>query len=240
MSTTAVPSLFPAFLSTEPFARSSAEELERNPISPLLDVAMVQANAQGAYVWRFDRANSAAELAAFAGPNLQQAIRRIVGKLPAMHWQRTTTVVLPSQAASDWRFADFPEFRSGKFDGVVSVPLLHAGEAVGVANFCRRGEAGLSASALSLLMSLSLPLGSLLISSSLSDRLVQATQELADRKMVERAKGLVQARFQWSEEETYLRLRRLSRASRTPLRDIARLILEAGVESVEEALEQDA
>jgi AmiR/NasT family two-component response regulator len=85
-------------------------------------------------------------------------------------------------------------------------------------------------------MSLSLPLGTLLIASTLRDRLQKAAQELADRKVFERAKGLLQARFQWTEEEAYLRIRRLSRRCRTPMRDIAQLVIESNPESLAELL----
>jgi AmiR/NasT family two-component response regulator len=37
---------------------------------------------------------------------------------------------------------------------------------------------------------------------------------------------LIQARFQWSEEQAYLHLRNLSRRRRTPLREIALEVIE--------------
>jgi AmiR/NasT family two-component response regulator len=49
---------------------------------------------------------------------------------------------------------------------------------------------------------------------------------LADRKLLDRAKGLLQASFQWTEEEAYLHLRRTSRQRRTPMRDIAREVID--------------
>jgi AmiR/NasT family two-component response regulator len=88
-----------------------------------------------------------------------------------------------------------------------------------------------------LLIGLSLPLGTLLVASTLRDRLQKATQLLADRKLLERAKGLLQARFQWTEEEAYLRIRRASRRWRTPMREIAQLVIESRAESWAEVLE---
>jgi hypothetical protein len=216
----------------------SFSKVEGNPISPLLDLAIHQAQAQGAYVYRFDRVCPGAMLVAFAGPIPRNAGQSLPRDVAPLHWNRKTPVVLRSRAASDWRFADFPEFQAGRFDGVVSVPLLDSGETVGLANFCRNGDAPLSASALSLLMSLSLPLGTLLIASTLRDRLEKTAQDLADRKVLERAKGLLQARFHWTEEEAYLRIRRLSRRCRTPMRDIAQLVIESSAASLAEVLKQ--
>jgi len=218
--------------------QQSFSKVEGNPISPLLDLAILQAHAQGAYVYRFDRVNADATLVAFAGPTPRNGGRSLPPGIASLHGNRTTPVVLRSRAASDWRFVDFPEFQAGSFDGVVSVPLLDSGETVGLANFCCHGDAPLSASALSLLMSLSLPLGTLLIASTLRDRLEKTAQELADRKVFERAKGLLQARFHWTEEEAYLRIRRLSRRCRTPMRDIAQLVIASSVESLAEVLKQ--
>lgn len=70
----------------------------------------------------------------------------------------------------------------------------------------------------------------MLTASTLRQQLQKSTQDLADRKLLERAKGLLQARFHWNEERAYLRLRLLSRRSRVLMREIARQLLESGPE----------
>jgi len=103
---------------------------------------------------------------------------------------------------------------------------------VGIANFCRARAMALPPRELSFLLSLSLPLGALLNGEAVRERLERATQLLADRKVLERAKGLLQANLGWSEEDAYLHIRRLSRQSRIPMRDIAREVIEAGGEAL--------
>jgi hypothetical protein len=218
--------------------KESLPKIEAGPISPLLDLGIVQTRAQGAYVYGFDRVSADATLVAFVGPRPHNARQSLPGGIARLHLNRKTPVVLRYEAAADWRFANFPEFQAARFDGVVSVPLLDSGETVGLANFCRIGDAPISASALSFLMSLSLPLGTLLVASTLRDRLEKATRDLADRKLLQRAKGLLQARFRWTEEEAYLRIRYLSRRCRTPMRDIAQLVIESTVESLAEVFKQ--
>lgn len=210
---------------------------ESNPISPLLDLAVVQTHSQAAYVYRFDRTNASALLEAFAGP--APAARELHSSVTSLHWNRKTPVVLESHTAADWRFCRFPEFQTGKFEGVVSVPLLESAETVGVANFCRVAAAPVTGNALSFLLSLALPLGALLAASTLRDQLDHAQRLLADRKLFERAKGLLQARFSWTEEEAYLRMRNLSRRCRTPMREIARLVIESGTGPLADALTQN-
>jgi len=232
MSATAIPS----FRKSQESWDASILPGEANPIAPLLDLAILQTNVQGAYVYRYTGISAEATVAAFAGPEPENPGRSLPRDLMSLHWNRRTPVVLRSQAASDWRFSRFPELRAGRFDGLVSVPLLENSEGVGLANFCLKGGAPLSAGAVTFLINLSLPLGTLLAASALRGQLRRAQQHLADRKVVERAKGLLQARFGWTEEETYIRLRRLSRRSRTPLREIAGLIVESGPEPLWEAL----
>src|SRR5271157_5910618 len=216
---------------------------ESSALEPLLELAIIQANAQGAYVYRFDRENVRARLAAFAGPEPHHAsrlrAREVPGTIATLHWDRKTPVVLHAPASADWRFSGFPEFQNGSFERVISVPLLDSGETVGLANFCRTGDAPMGASVLAFLMSLSLPLGALLVASTLREQLQKANQDLVNRKLVERAKGLLQARFQWTEEEAYLRLRRQSRRRRTPMPEIARELIESGTERLAEVWQQD-
>ena len=195
---------------------------ENTAIRPLLDLAILQANAAAAYVYRFGPERGIAALAAFAGPAPDAADS--AGIAP-MHWDRKTPIVLHDHAGADWRFAGFPEFHTGRFDGVASVPLLDSGSVAGVANFCRTGAASLSANSLAFLMNLSLPLAALLAASDIRRQLREARQDLADRKVVERAKGLLQARYQLTEEDAYLQIRRLSRRRRVPMREIARELI---------------
>jgi AmiR/NasT family two-component response regulator len=53
------------------------------------------------------------------------------------------------------------------------------------------------------------------------------TQKLAARRILERAKGILQAEFGWTEEEAYLHVRRLSRQNRIPMREIAINVIES-------------
>lgn len=198
-------------------------------IVPLLELALAQTNGQGAYLYRFEPGEPLASLAAWVGLTPGETDRRD-RKTPGHILQRPTAVVLHERASQDWRFESLPEFRTHGFPGVVSIPLQDAGDVVGVANFCRTRPVALPPRELSFLLSLSLPLGALLNGEALRERLERTTRLLADRKVLARAKGLLQANLGWTEEEAYLHMRRLSRKSRTPMRDIARELIEAGEE----------
>jgi hypothetical protein len=151
------------------------------------------------------------------------------------HLARWSPVVLQDNAWDDWRFEELPEFKNNRFEGVVSIPLLESGDVVGMANFCRSHRASLPPRDLSLLLGLSLPLAALLTGPAVREKLERTTQQLADRKVLDRAKGLLQSRFGWSEEQAYFHLRRSSRQRRIPMRQIALEAIEAGVSSPQEA-----
>ena len=198
-------------------------------IVPLLELALMQTNGAGAYIYTFDPGEPFARLAAWAGLAPANSDWRNL-KTPGHLLQRPSAVVLHERAADDWRFEQLPEFRKHRFPGVASIPLQDAGEVVGVANFCRSVAAPLPPRELSFLLSLSLPLGALLNTAAIRGRLERATRLLADRKLLARAKGLLQANLGCTEEEAYLHIRRLSRQAGAPMRDIARELIEAHVE----------
>jgi GAF domain-containing protein len=194
----------------------------------VIGLAMAQTNSQGAYVYRFDPENAGAALVAFVGLAPED------GRPPAtFHRDRTTPIVLHGGAWADWRFADLPEFKAGRFEGVVSIPLMDAAVVVGMVNFCRVERIALRPQELSLLLDLSLPLAALLTASALREQLQTTTQRLVDRKLLDRAKGLLQEDLGWSEEQAYMHIRRLSRQQRTPMREIAQRLIQTGKQRLE-------
>ena len=210
---------------------------ERKIIEPVIELAITQANAQGAYVYRFDHESVRARLCAFSGPSPVKGstggLPEVIGPAATFHSDRRTPIVLQDGAAADWRFAGLPEFQGGRFEGVVSVPLVDPAGVVGMANFCRTERAALRPQDLAFLIGLGLPLAALLATSTLREELQRTAQLLADRKVLERAKGLLQEATGWSEEQAYLHIRRLSRQQRTPMREIARQLIEAGGQGLE-------
>jgi signal transduction protein with GAF and PtsI domain len=201
-------------------------------IHPLLELSLAQTNSQGAYLYRLDRAPDSLELVAWSGRAVSAMESFDVELRPqAAGWHREnlTAVLLDRDAWSDWRFDRFPEFLRNRFQAIASVPLLDHGAVVGVVNICRAAPSTYQQSETTFLRSLSLPLGALLSHAALRVKLeseVEAlSRKLADRKLLERAKGLLQVSHQWTEEQAYLNLRRTSRQRRTAMRDIAQEVI---------------
>jgi AmiR/NasT family two-component response regulator len=59
----------------------------------------------------------------------------------------------------------------------------------------------------------------------LREETIEMKRELETRKVVERAKGILQLKHGISEEEAYLRLRNQSRRMRRPMKELAEAII---------------
>jgi uroporphyrinogen-III synthase len=59
----------------------------------------------------------------------------------------------------------------------------------------------------------------------LQEETLEMKRQLETRKLVERAKGILQYKYHLTEEEAYLRLRNESRRLRRPMRDLAEAII---------------
>ena len=204
-----------------------------NSMSPLLELTLAQAHVEGVYVYRLLREEASLYLAVWSGLEPTGIVHyqvQVTGQAAAWYSELASPTILDRAAWRDWRFQDLPEFLHHRFEAVASIPLVEGGQLVGIANCCRRQAGTFTPVASEFLRSLGLPLGSLLTASwtrnRLQSELEKVSQQLADRKVLERAKGLLQARNQWSEEEAYLHLRNTSRRRRTPLRQIAREVIE--------------
>ena len=189
----------------------------------VIELAIAQTSFRAAYVYRFEAGGEDGQIISFVGFPVAAAPE---GRASAGHRQRSTPVVVHAEAWKDPRFGTLPEFRAHRFECVVSVPIVEAGAVVGMANFCRKEAGAVRPREVALLVELGLPLASLIAAPPLREQLARTEQRLASRKVVERAKGLLQERLGFTEEEAYLHLRDLSRRRRTPMREIAERLVE--------------
>jgi two-component system, response regulator PdtaR len=143
-----------------------------------------------------------------------------------------SVVALSSNAGSDSRFKRFQGLIEDTYEAFLSVPLLSGGEVIGVINVHHREPHDHSADEIALLTFVGEQMGGAITKSFLAEenvRLIEETAEmrrqLETRKLVERAKGILQQRHSLTEEEAYLRLRNESRRLRRPMRELAEAII---------------
>jgi uroporphyrinogen-III synthase len=146
--------------------------------------------------------------------------------------EHKSVVALPENAFRDPRFKKFPQLFEDTYEALLSVPLVGGGETIGVINVHHREAYRHSSDEISMMVFIGEQLGSAISNSLLEEeraRLLEETQEmkraLETRKVMERAKGILQQRHQISEEEAYLRLRNQSRRLRRPMKELADAII---------------
>jgi uroporphyrinogen-III synthase len=146
--------------------------------------------------------------------------------------QHRSAVALSNNAFADPRFKHFTTLIEDTYEALVSVPLVRGGEVIGVLNVHHREPHDYSPDEISVLCFLGEQMGGAIAYSMLAEHNQKlrkeaslVRQQLAERKTVERAKGVLQQRFGLSEEEAYQRLREESRRQRKPIREVAEAVL---------------
>src|SRR5579864_3084988 len=122
--------------------------------------------------------------------------------------EHKSVVALPSNAASDVRFKRFQGLVEDTYEAFLSVPLVSSGDIIGVINVHHRQPHDHTTDEISLLTFVGEQMGGAISKSVLAEanaRLLEETLEmkrqLETRKVVERAKGILQQRYNLTEEE---------------------------------------
>ena len=146
--------------------------------------------------------------------------------------EHKSVVALSSKAGNDARFKRFQTLVEDTYEAFLSVPLVSGGDVIGVINVHHRNIHNHNGEEISLLTFVGEQMGGAISKASLSEtnaRLIEETLEmkrqLETRKLVERAKGILQNRHSLTEEEAYLRLRNESRRLRRPMKELAEAII---------------
>ncbi len=146
--------------------------------------------------------------------------------------EHKSVVALAENASSDRRFKRFQALVEDTYEAFLSVPLLTGGDVIGVVNVHHRKPHAHRPEEIALVTFIGEQMGGAISKAFLAQhnaRLLEETQEmkrqLETRKLVERAKGILQHRYQLTEEEAYLRLRNESRRLRRPMKDLAEAII---------------
>jgi two-component system, response regulator PdtaR len=146
--------------------------------------------------------------------------------------QHKSAVALSRHAFSDRRFKHFTTLIEDTFEALISVPLVRGGEVIGVLNVHHREPHEHSPEEISLLCFLGEQMGVAISYAAVVEHNIKlrkeallVRQQLEERKIIERAKGLLQQRFGLSEEDAYQRLREESRRLRRAIREVAEAVL---------------
>jgi signal transduction protein with GAF and PtsI domain len=134
-------------------------------------------------------------------------------------------VAVARNAAQDPRFQFFGELPEDRYEAFLSVPLLSRGRVVGVINVQHKRPHTHTRREIQLISTIAFLVGGEVEMARLESELSSLTDQLETRKVVERAKGILQRELGVSEEIAYLTLQRQSRQRRRPMKEVAQAII---------------
>ena len=135
------------------------------------------------------------------------------------------TVTLPARAWADPRFARFGSLPEDRFEAFLAVPILCRGKLVGAINVQHREQHQHSKREIKLITMIGYLVGAEVELARMEFEQRQLSEQLEARKVMERAKGILQRELGVDEETAYLTLQKQSRQKRRPLKEIAEAII---------------
>lgn len=134
-------------------------------------------------------------------------------------------VTVSERAAQDPRFQFFHELPEDSYEAFLSVPLLCRGRVVGAINLQHRLPHIYNRKEIRLISAIGFLVGAEIELARMEEVNSNLTDQLQTRKVVERAKGILQRELGLSEEQAYLALQKQSRQKRRAMREIAEAII---------------
>lgn len=134
-------------------------------------------------------------------------------------------VAVPNNANEDVRFKLFNELPEDRYEAFLSVPILSRGRAVGVINVQHREPHTYTRRQIRTISTIGFLVGAEIEVARLESANSQLVQQLETRKLLERAKGILQRDLKIDEEQAYLALQRQSRQKRRSLKEIAEAVV---------------
>ncbi len=159
-------------------------------------------------------------------PEIVDGLKLLVGQgITGWVAEHREPVAIPEGAAHDPRFQFFHELPEDSYEAFLSVPLMCRGHVVGVINLQHRQHHVYRRREIRMISSVGFLVGAEIELARLEEANSTLAEQLQTRKVVERAKGILQRDLGLSEEQAYLALQRQSRQKRKPMKEIAEALM---------------
>src|SRR5450755_1330598 len=161
-----------------------------------------------------------------AHPNIVDRLKLRVGQgITGWVAEHHEPVAISEKAALDPRFQFFHELPEDSYEAFLSVPLMCRGRVVGAINLQHRLPHIHKRKEIRLIAAIGFLVGAEVELARLEEANSTLAEQLQTRKIVERAKGILQRDLGLNEEQAYLALQRQSRQKRKPMKEIAEAIV---------------
>jgi uroporphyrinogen-III synthase len=160
-----------------------------------------------------------------AHPNAVDRLKLRVGQgITGWVVEHHEPVAISEKAAQDPRFQFFHELPEDSYEAFLSVPLMCRGRVVGAINLQHRRPHLHKLKEIRLISAIGFLVGAEIELARMEEVNSNLTYQLQTRKVVERAKGILQ-QMGLSEEQAYLTLQQQSRQKRKTMREIAEAVI---------------
>ncbi len=134
-------------------------------------------------------------------------------------------VVLERDASHDSRFRSFAELPEDRYEALLSIPVVSRGRVVSVINVQHQEPHAFAPRDVKMISMIGHLVGAAIEMARLENEVIELSDKLAVRKIIERAKGIVQTEYGLSEEEAYSLIKKQARSRRKSMKEIAEAIL---------------
>lgn len=186
------------------------------------------AQADSCLIYLFDQEKKTLVLRASRNPHpkLLQKISLKVGEgITGWVAQTKTPLVIASRAYTHPHFKFFRSLPEDKFEAFLSVPIMDRNGLVGVINLQHQKPHHHTNTEVSVLTALGKLVGAAIENALLLEETVELKAQLAARKALDRAKGILMHRNKISESQAYDLIKRQSMNSRKSIKDVAEAII---------------
>jgi uroporphyrinogen-III synthase len=139
--------------------------------------------------------------------------------------EHRTAVAVAQNVSKDPRFKFFNELPEDTYQAFLSVPLLCRGRLVGVINLQHIRPHVYKQRDIRLITTVGFLVGAEIEMARLETANSHLSEQLETRKLIERAKGILQSELGMTEEKAYLTLQQQSRQTRKSMKQIAEAII---------------
>jgi signal transduction protein with GAF and PtsI domain len=139
--------------------------------------------------------------------------------------EHRTPVAIAHRAFEDPRFQLFNELPEDRYEAFLSVPVISRGRLVGVINVQHRQPHDHAQREIQLISTIGFLVGAEIDLARLEVENSELSDRLEERKVIDRAKGILQRDLAITEEEAYLTIQRQSRQRRRHKKEIAEAII---------------
>ncbi len=138
--------------------------------------------------------------------------------------EKREAVAIAQRAMQDSRFRGFSQLPEDGFEAFLSVPILAGGRLIGVINLQHRQRHAHPPHEVKLVSTIGNLVGAEVERARLDSEVAKLTGQLEIRKLLARAKGILQRDLGLTEEQAYLKLQQESRR-RIPMKQVAEAVV---------------